>query len=242
MAARDDRTRIFVSDPSACPDGVVVRSKAGRTFYHPNGRASQKTVGGDISNKLLELEDLEKADPDERLTVEQVEALCPACARKMRKSGIVALKVKQMPDTIFKPFGPYDDFDDCVSENSDKDDPEAYCAEVHHEITGEWPGEKQMTDKVYVASDGEAPDGVELKEDDSGRLYYEKQQVYENVRATYSEEVEEELEDQTDVESNEAEAAGDGTPSEEEFEDELDDIRDQIHDVDDAEGLPVHET
>lgn len=28
------------------------------------------------------------------------------------------------------PFGPYRDFEDCVRQNQDKEDPEAYCAAV----------------------------------------------------------------------------------------------------------------
>lgn len=34
------------------------------------------------------------------------------------------------------PFGPYEDFDDCVAQNSDKDDPAAYCAAIQREIEG----------------------------------------------------------------------------------------------------------
>lgn len=39
------------------------------------------------------------------------------------------------------PFGPYADFGTCVAENSDKSNPEAFCAWLHHKITGAWPGE-----------------------------------------------------------------------------------------------------
>jgi len=35
------------------------------------------------------------------------------------------------------PFAGYDDFDDCVSANSDKDDPDAYCAVIKREVEGE---------------------------------------------------------------------------------------------------------
>ena len=35
------------------------------------------------------------------------------------------------------PFGPYEDFDACVSENSDKNNPEAYCAAIKRDIEGE---------------------------------------------------------------------------------------------------------
>lgn len=35
------------------------------------------------------------------------------------------------------PFGPYADFDDCVAQNQDRDDPEAYCAEIQRQAEGE---------------------------------------------------------------------------------------------------------
>jgi hypothetical protein len=43
------------------------------------------------------------------------------------------------------PFGQYDDFEDCVSQNHGKNDPEAYCAAIEHKITGKWPAEKRLT-------------------------------------------------------------------------------------------------
>lgn len=39
------------------------------------------------------------------------------------------------------PFGPYQDFDDCLAQNQDREDPEAFCAWLHHRITGQWPGQ-----------------------------------------------------------------------------------------------------
>jgi len=41
------------------------------------------------------------------------------------------------------PFGEYKDFDDCVSQNKDKDNPEGYCAVIHKNITGDWPSDKK---------------------------------------------------------------------------------------------------
>lgn len=41
------------------------------------------------------------------------------------------------------PFGPYKDFASCVRDNQDKSSPEAYCAQIHKDITGRWPSEKQ---------------------------------------------------------------------------------------------------
>jgi hypothetical protein len=39
-------------------------------------------------------------------------------------------------------FAGYDDMDACMSDHSDKEDPGAYCAQIHYEVTGEWPAEK----------------------------------------------------------------------------------------------------
>jgi hypothetical protein len=49
-----------------------------------------------------------------------------------------------------KSFGEYADFADCVSQNGDKDDPEAFCAFLHHRITGEWPGEKSLQLRAII--------------------------------------------------------------------------------------------
>ena len=35
------------------------------------------------------------------------------------------------------PFAEYDDFDDCVAKNSDKDDPAAYCAAIERSVKGD---------------------------------------------------------------------------------------------------------
>lgn len=48
------------------------------------------------------------------------------------------------------PFGPYDDFADCVAKNRDKSDPEAYCATIHKQTTGKWPAEMSMPEKARV--------------------------------------------------------------------------------------------
>ena len=42
------------------------------------------------------------------------------------------------------PFGEYKDFKDCVEQNSCKENPEAFCAYLHHKVTGTWPGEHEM--------------------------------------------------------------------------------------------------
>lgn len=42
------------------------------------------------------------------------------------------------------PFGKYKDFAACVAANQDKQNPEAYCAALHKQITGDWPGSKKQ--------------------------------------------------------------------------------------------------
>lgn len=43
------------------------------------------------------------------------------------------------------PFGKYKNFKDCVAQNQDKENPEAYCAQIHFNITGKWTGESSTT-------------------------------------------------------------------------------------------------
>ncbi len=43
------------------------------------------------------------------------------------------------------PVGPYENFEECVSKNGDKSDPEAFCAWLEHQTSGKWPGEKGHT-------------------------------------------------------------------------------------------------
>lgn len=58
------------------------------------------------------------------------------------------------------PFGPYEDFADCVSKNQDKDDPEAYCAVIERAITGDLSVEgKKMLKVTSKAVPLEAKDG-----------------------------------------------------------------------------------
>lgn len=41
------------------------------------------------------------------------------------------------------PFGQYKDMQDCIKNNSDKERPGAYCAQIHKNITGKWPSQKE---------------------------------------------------------------------------------------------------
>lgn len=55
-------------------------------------------------------------------------------------AGVKQMRTKQQ-GTEGKPFGEYESFDACVAANQDKDDPEAFCAYLHEQITGDWPAE-----------------------------------------------------------------------------------------------------
>lgn len=46
------------------------------------------------------------------------------------------------------PFAGFDSFEACTREHNDKQDPEAYCAEIHYQATGEYPNQKSV-DEVY---------------------------------------------------------------------------------------------
>lgn len=49
------------------------------------------------------------------------------------------------------PFGKYSNFQDCVNQNRDKSNPEAYCAALHHKITGKWPAEKSFNPDLLIS-------------------------------------------------------------------------------------------
>lgn len=48
------------------------------------------------------------------------------------------------------PFADFDSMEECKREHSDKDDPGAYCAQIHYEATGEWPGQGDAEEKSLV--------------------------------------------------------------------------------------------
>lgn len=67
-------------------------------------------------------------------------------------------------DLINKPFAGYEDFQACLRANSDKTNPEAYCAAIHHTSTGKWPSEKM--EKYWAKSrstDSETEKGCKPK-------------------------------------------------------------------------------
>lgn len=96
--------------------------------------------------------------PEIRLSREQVAAICPPCAEKMAQRGMTALtltrgSVKQMPEQLLEGLcdrfgGDEGFFTRCVDGISGVDDPEAFCAWLHQECIGAWPGEKALASKA----------------------------------------------------------------------------------------------
>lgn len=56
---------------------------------------------------------------------------------------------KEKRDSLYKPFAGYDDMSECMEAHSDKDDPGAYCAQIHYNATGEWPSEKIGKSSIF---------------------------------------------------------------------------------------------
>jgi hypothetical protein len=82
---------------------------------------------------------------------------------EIEKRGVEGVDKIRRADSvpIEKSFAEYDSFSDCVSQHSDKDDPEAYCAQIEYEVTGSYPSQKmrkEVADKYL--------DGTGLSEDD----------------------------------------------------------------------------
>lgn len=63
---------------------------------------------------------------------------------------------KAMPEG--KPFSGYSNFDECVRKNRDKEDPEAYCAEIQRQTEGK----ALTTDNPLTLGEGETPSSARL--------------------------------------------------------------------------------
>ena len=48
------------------------------------------------------------------------------------------------------PFAGYDDFDDCVRLNKDKDDPDAYCGAIKHRVEDETMDKQSETSNIPI--------------------------------------------------------------------------------------------
>jgi hypothetical protein len=67
----------------------------------------------------------------------------PTCGIGVDGVGVDTL----MRRIALDPFGEYKSFEDCVSKNQDKTNPEAYCASLEKKITGKWPAEDKLQHK-----------------------------------------------------------------------------------------------
>lgn len=98
--------------------------------------------------------------PRIKVTREEIAKICPSCGEKMEKMGFAALylgpdTIKQMPDQLMQGlcdrYGSDEGFFTRCNDNppSEADDPESFCAWLHEQCTGQWPGEgRTMLDGV----------------------------------------------------------------------------------------------
>lgn len=131
------------------------------------GEWPTETVGKTRAQWEQRVQAVFEATPEIKLSREQVATLCPACAEKMAQQGIVALTlkrdgIKQMPPQLLEGLcakfgGDEGFFTRCVDGISGIDDPEAFCAWLHHECVGTWPGERSLVGKAneYVRAAAE---------------------------------------------------------------------------------------
>jgi hypothetical protein len=78
------------------------------------------------------------------------------------KSGTALTHTKPTVPTesVKEPFSDYTDFDDCVSKNSDKEDPAAYCKSIQQQTEPQEQAEPEFADQQgpYAPTDGPADD------------------------------------------------------------------------------------
>lgn len=65
---------------------------------------------------------------------------------------------KLLVSILNKPFADYDDFADCVAQNQDKDDPEAYCAAIQDEAEDKEVSDSKTTAKHIKSTDVDTPE------------------------------------------------------------------------------------
>ena len=64
------------------------------------------------------------------------------------KIGAFKIEEKAPKLSLGEPFAGYTDFADCVAKNQDKENPEAYCGQIKHEVEGEMWFRTQTTSKL----------------------------------------------------------------------------------------------
>ena len=86
----------------------------------------------------------EKVEGFKQLETASVDNPCNPLALNEAFSLVAKGDKKTIKEDIKKPFGEYNDFVDCVKQNQDKKNPQAFCAWLEHKITGKWPTEKEL--------------------------------------------------------------------------------------------------
>ena len=94
------------------------------------------------------------------VTLKEMESLCPSCADTMQEHGydrINLIRLKQMPEPLKRGLcakfgGDPGMFTRCIESSfaGQVDDKESFCAWLHHECLGIWPGEHKEKEANWV--------------------------------------------------------------------------------------------
>ena len=91
---------------------------------------------------------------------------------KLAKSDEIIQYIVKNGYIMQKPFAGYENFDECVAQNHDKDNTEAYCGTIKYRV-------EKVNDKYivktrrYIKNPSEAPWGVKVEHGKKGGYYYE---------------------------------------------------------------------
>lgn len=181
--AKDDIAAVSRNHLVSVDDPEVVLAKALRNAWIKRDQAEEERIARERKRAARE------EAPEVKVAAEAPEAgtKCPECGAEDWKGAFVApadyqcdmceatftaeeLEAAQDEDDDYysskesirkgAPFAGYDDFDDCVQQNSDKDDPQAYCGKIQHEVEGS----HQAADEIELSEGDAVAAYLELKE------------------------------------------------------------------------------
>ena len=146
---------------------VVKRDNEFCVYKKENGEPSGDTLGcHDTEEKakaqVAAIWASENAGKDLWLTVEQMRAICPDCAERMTAANLKSINLKQMSDAalqgLCKRAGSEPGFwTSCAGMSwGPIEDTEGFCAWLHFQCVGKWPGEKSAPDGDTLVSFGGA--------------------------------------------------------------------------------------
>lgn len=101
--------------------------------------------------------------------------------KQMHEEATQIIRQLASPRTVSEPFADYKDFDDCVSKNRDKEDPNAYCAAIKKQTEGsslkrECSCKNRLSATQSKEMDGhDCPDGQEW-DAEAGKCVVKKQE------------------------------------------------------------------